>query len=82
MQLWTGLAKFSRPSERGSDLPLFVTLPARGLAGGGRRGRAGLDAAEQNGVPVVTVTETLPEGSDFLTWMGNNLDSLDRASST
>ncbi|MEU6346216.1 zinc ABC transporter substrate-binding protein [Streptomyces sp. NPDC046977] len=33
-------------------------------------------AAEAAGVPVVPVTETLPEGKDYLTWMGDNVDAL------
>ncbi|MEU9731636.1 zinc ABC transporter substrate-binding protein [Streptomyces sp. NPDC048002] len=33
-------------------------------------------AAEAAGVPVVPVTETLPEGQDYLAWMGGNVDAL------
>ncbi|MEU4098356.1 zinc ABC transporter substrate-binding protein [Streptomyces sp. NPDC026673] len=33
-------------------------------------------AAEAAGVPVVPVTETLPEGKDYLTWMNDNVDAL------
>ncbi|MDX2701782.1 zinc ABC transporter substrate-binding protein [Streptomyces sp. PA03-6a] len=33
-------------------------------------------AAEAAGVPVVPVTETLPEGKDYLTWMSDNVDAL------
>ncbi|MGW2353327.1 metal ABC transporter solute-binding protein, Zn/Mn family [Actinacidiphila glaucinigra] len=33
-------------------------------------------AAEAAGVPVVPVTETLPDGKDYLTWMNDNVDAL------
>ncbi|MDX2816956.1 zinc ABC transporter substrate-binding protein [Streptomyces sp. NPDC006207] len=33
-------------------------------------------AAEAAGVPVVPVTETLPAGKDYLTWMNDNVDAL------
>ena len=35
-----------------------------------------LAAAQTAGVPVVPVTETLPEGEDYLAWMGANLDAV------
>ncbi|MFJ5088374.1 metal ABC transporter solute-binding protein, Zn/Mn family [Streptomyces sp. NPDC088674] len=34
------------------------------------------DAAKGAGVPEVPVTETLPQGKDYLAWMGATLDSL------
>lgn len=36
-------------------------------------------AAEEAGVPVVPVTETLPEGETYLSWMKANLDSIGSA---
>ncbi|HRN29900.1 MAG TPA: zinc ABC transporter substrate-binding protein, partial [Terrimesophilobacter sp.] len=33
-------------------------------------------AARDAGVPVVTVSETLPPGTDYLSWMGSNLDAI------
>jgi len=36
-------------------------------------------AAEEAGVPVVPVTETLPEGETYLSWMKSNLDSIGSA---
>ena len=36
-------------------------------------------AAKDNGVPVVPVTETLPEGQDYLTWMAANITALQNA---
>lgn len=37
------------------------------------------EAAESNGVPVVPVTETLPEGKDYTEWMASNIDALAHA---
>lgn len=36
-------------------------------------------AAEDNGIPVVPVTETLPPGEDYISWMTANVDALKRA---
>jgi len=38
-----------------------------------------LTAATGAGVPVVPVTETLPAGSDYLGWMGSNIDAIQAA---
>ncbi len=38
-------------------------------------------AAEAAGVPVVSFTETLPEGLDYLEWMTSNLDAIAAAAS-
>ncbi|WP_417235584.1 metal ABC transporter solute-binding protein, Zn/Mn family [Arthrobacter sp.] len=35
--------------------------------------------AEKSGVPVVDFTETLPEGSSYLQWMGSNIDAIQAA---
>ncbi|MEV0119482.1 zinc ABC transporter substrate-binding protein [Streptomyces sp. NPDC050844] len=37
------------------------------------------EAAESNGVPVVPVTETLPEGKSYTEWMASNIDALAHA---
>ncbi|QES47778.1 ABC transporter substrate-binding protein [Streptomyces venezuelae] len=37
------------------------------------------EAAEDSGVPVVPVTETLPEGKDYTGWMSDNITALDQA---
>ena len=38
------------------------------------------EAAEQNGIPVATVTETLtPEGASFQAWMVKELEGIDKA---
>ena len=34
------------------------------------------DAAQQASVPIVTVTETLPAGTDYLTWQRQTVDQL------
>ena len=34
------------------------------------------DAARRAGVPVTEVTETLPNGTDYLTWQRNTVDQL------
>jgi zinc/manganese transport system substrate-binding protein len=38
-----------------------------------------LNAAKQNNIPVVPVTETLPSGKDYVGWMSANLDALSTA---
>jgi zinc/manganese transport system substrate-binding protein len=38
-----------------------------------------LDAARQHGVAVVPVTETLPPGQDYLSWMTANVTAVDEA---
>ncbi|GAA0295318.1 metal ABC transporter solute-binding protein, Zn/Mn family [Kineococcus aurantiacus] len=35
-----------------------------------------LQAARDNGIPQVPVTETLPEGEDYTTWMTGNVDAI------
>ena len=35
-----------------------------------------LAAAEAAGVAVVPVTETLPEGEDYVSWMQGNIDAI------
>ncbi|MFF8789400.1 hypothetical protein [Streptomyces sp. NPDC015125] len=36
-------------------------------------------AAEDHGIPVVPVTETLPRGQDYLSWMTANVAALKQA---
>jgi zinc/manganese transport system substrate-binding protein len=38
-----------------------------------------LAAAENNGVAVVPVTETMPADTDYVGWMGDNLTALEAA---
>lgn len=37
------------------------------------------DGARAAGVPVISVTETLPAGTDYLSWMESNLDAIEDA---
>ena len=39
-------------------------------------------AAEKAGVPIVPVTEILPKGTDYLTWMRGNIDAVSSALTT
>jgi zinc/manganese transport system substrate-binding protein len=45
----------------------------------GAQTQAVLDAANQAGIPVVPVTETLPDGTDYFGWMKGNLDAIGAA---
>ncbi len=39
-------------------------------------------AAEQHGIPVVPVTETMPQGTHYVAWMTATIDAVDRALSS
>jgi zinc/manganese transport system substrate-binding protein len=81
--------EFSEAVEEGDDvsasvlndtLKLFkdkqVDLLAYNEQTGGPQTDAVVDAAKENEVPVVGVTETLPEGKDYVTWMSDNLTAI------
>jgi zinc/manganese transport system substrate-binding protein len=81
--------EFSEAIEEDTDVPpavlqqtvgLFtdgqVALLAYNAQTGGPQTDTVLKAAEQNDVPVVPVTETLPEGETYLTWMQKNVDAV------
>lgn len=84
--------EFSEAIEEGTDVPPLVLQATIDLVSGGQvallaynsqtagpeteRVRA---AAEAAGVPVVDVTETLPEGEDYQSWMSANLDQIEAA---
>ena len=85
-------AKFSEAIENDTDvapsvlqqtLDLFsshsVALLAYNEQTTGAQTQKVLDAAKSNGVPVVPVTETLPTGKTYLTWMRANLDAIGAA---
>lgn len=85
-------ADFSEAVEEGTDVSpavlketedLFADHQVRLLAyneqTSGAETKAVLKAAEQAGVPVVPVTETLPAGQDYLTWMAANLAAVEKA---
>ena len=84
--------KFSEAIESGNDvspvvlqetLRLFTDRQVRLLAyneqtSGAETTRV-LAAAKQADIPVVPVTETLPSGKDYLSWMNANLDAVAEA---
>lgn len=80
---------FAEAIEEGTDVPASVLLGTLELFSGaqvqllayneqtaGPQTEQVLDAAEQNGVAVVPVTETLPDGDTYVSWMSGNLDAL------
>jgi zinc/manganese transport system substrate-binding protein len=82
-------AEFSEAIEEGGDvapavlqqtLDLFATGQVRALVyneqTSGPETEQVLAAARAAGVAVVPVTETLPEGADYVSWMGENLDAV------
>ncbi|MFP5071758.1 metal ABC transporter solute-binding protein, Zn/Mn family [Pseudonocardia nantongensis] len=86
--------EFSSAVEEGTDPPAAVVAQTLGLFGAqppvdalvlnGQTQSAATDqvrdAAEQAGVPVVEMSETLPDGvTDYMQWMNTNLDALDGA---
>jgi len=88
-------AGFSEAIEEGTDvapavlhetLQLFPTGQVRALVyndqTSGPETQRVLSAARAAGIAVVPVTETLPEGQDYLSWMGGNLDAVVAAVST
>jgi zinc/manganese transport system substrate-binding protein len=81
--------EFSEAIEEGTDVPaavlqetldLFAKKQVKVLAyneqTSGPETEKVLAAAKANNVAVVPVTETLPAGKDYLTWMTGNLDAL------
>jgi zinc/manganese transport system substrate-binding protein len=83
---------FSQAIEEGSDVPPTALKDVLDLIESGRAAllayneqtaspeteRVQLTATEE-GVPVVSFTETLPEGSNYVEWMSSNLDALEAA---
>jgi zinc/manganese transport system substrate-binding protein len=81
--------EFSEAIEEDTDIPPALLQRVLNLLGdgsaavvvyntqtGGPQTDAILDAASENGVPVIGVTETLPTGEDYLAWQGGYLDQL------
>jgi zinc/manganese transport system substrate-binding protein len=81
--------EFSAAIEEGGDvapavlretLDLFATGRVRALVyneqTSGPQTEQVLHAARAAGVAVVPVTETLPDGEDYLSWMGSTLDAV------
>jgi zinc/manganese transport system substrate-binding protein len=82
-------AEFSEAIEEGTDVSPAVLQETLGLFSGGQvralvyneqtsgpETEQVLDAARAAGTAVVPVTETLPTGEDYLSWMGGNLDAV------
>ncbi len=82
-------AELSQAVEEGSDVSPAVLADTEALLTQGRVAALVLNAqtsgpetdavqaaAEVGGVPVVTVTETLPEGEDFVSWMTGNVEAI------
>ncbi|WP_309616140.1 metal ABC transporter solute-binding protein, Zn/Mn family [Salinibacterium sp.] len=83
---------FTEAIEEGNDVPplaledtldLFASGSVRVLAYNSQTASPETErvrqTAEAAGVPVVQFTETLPEGSDYVSWMSDNLDALSAA---
>jgi zinc/manganese transport system substrate-binding protein len=83
---------FSKAIEDGTDAPpavlkatidLFdshrVSLLVYNEQTTGAETEAVLAAANKNGIPVVSVRETLPAGEDYLSWMTDNLNRIGKA---
>jgi zinc/manganese transport system substrate-binding protein len=81
--------EFSEAIEEGSDVPplvldetlrLFetgeVALLAYNEQTAGPETEQVRAAAEAAGIPVVSFTETLPDGADYLSWMTDNLEAV------
>lgn len=71
------------PTVLEETLALFsdkkVSLLAYNEQTTGAQTEAVLDAAKSASIAVVPVTETLPDGSDYITWMTANLDAIGEA---
>ncbi len=85
-------AEFSKAIEDGTDVPpavlketvgLFdakeVKLLAYNSQTSGPQTDSVLAAARRNAIPIVPVTETLPAGKDYLTWMQDNVAGVSQA---
>lgn len=83
---------FSEAIEEGTDVPpavlretidLFaddsVSLLAYNEQTAGAETEQVRAAAEDAGVAIVSLTETLPDGQDYLGWMGSNIDAIETA---
>ncbi|ABS01729.1 metal ABC transporter solute-binding protein, Zn/Mn family [Kineococcus radiotolerans] len=81
--------EFSEAIEEETDVPvdalqetlaLFTQKQVRALVHNeqttGPQTEQVLQAAQDNGIAVVPVTETLPDGEDYTTWMTGNVDAI------
>ncbi|WP_036319913.1 metal ABC transporter solute-binding protein, Zn/Mn family [Microbacterium indicum] len=80
---------FSEAVEEGQDVaPATLLAATNAISGGdvsvlianaqtgGSETEAVIDAANEAGVPVIELTETLPDGEDFFGWMQDNAKNL------
>jgi zinc/manganese transport system substrate-binding protein len=85
-------AEFSEGIEEGTDIPIAVLQETLNLyrdhqvraliynaQTSGPQTEEVRDAATGAGIPVVPVTETLPDGMNYVSWMSHNLDALEAA---
>jgi zinc/manganese transport system substrate-binding protein len=83
---------FSEAVEEGQDVPPAALLEALDLLAnadvrvviantqtGGPETTRMLDTAGELGIPVLSFTETLPDGDTYLTWMRTNIEALSGA---
>ena len=81
---------FTSAAEEGSDVPPAVLKEMQDLLRSGEVAFLAYNTqtstaqtetvratAEEEGVPVLDFSETLPDGQDYLTWMGANVASID-----
>ncbi|QKG20370.1 metal ABC transporter solute-binding protein, Zn/Mn family [Actinomadura verrucosospora] len=84
--------EFSEAIEEGDDVAPRTMRETLGLFGGGKvkalvsnaqtsgpQTEQVEKAAKDNGVPIVPVTETLPSGTDYITWMDGTIAALGKA---
>ncbi|MBS1906572.1 MAG: zinc ABC transporter substrate-binding protein [Actinobacteria bacterium] len=82
---------FSHAVEEGQDVPPATLLEATKIVGsgdlkallanaqtGGAETTKVIDAAKSAGVPVQEVTELIPDGKTYLTWMQDNIATMTR----
>lgn len=83
---------FSEAVEEGQDVPPATLLEATTLLGagdvrvliansqtGGAETTQVIQTAEADGIPVIEFSEILPEGESYLTWMAQNIETLEGA---
>lgn len=81
--------EFTEAIEEGSDVPPAALLEVLNLIESGHAALLAYNeqtaspetervrlTAEEAGLPVVSFTETLPEGANYIQWMSSNLDAL------
>ena len=82
-------SEFTEAIEEGTDVPPLALQQTLDLFSSGTVSMLGyneqttspetekvLAAADAAGIPVVSFTETLPEGSDYVSWMTDNLAAI------